>query len=199
MIIPEILLSYGKAITFKKGSHIFHDGKPLTHCYYIQSGLVKVYVDHYNGKRSVLDFFGKGTWLGELSLFTHEERVKENGVIQTVEALEFSITELSQLCKEDVEVSFFFANYMANTIIKRSYRLSEYMSYPLESRLARFILDYSNDDIYDISHVDAAEYLNVSYRHLLYTIKEFCDNNILTKDNKYIITNKKALLHLAIE
>jgi CRP/FNR family putative post-exponential-phase nitrogen-starvation transcriptional regulator len=42
-----------------------------------------------NGRRSILDFVGKGDWLGELSLFRQEDYIKENKVIEDVVCLEF--------------------------------------------------------------------------------------------------------------
>jgi CRP-like cAMP-binding protein len=44
-------------------------------------GTVKIYIDHKNGMRSILDFTGTNDWLEELSLFDEKEEIKENRVL----------------------------------------------------------------------------------------------------------------------
>lgn len=155
--------------------------------------MVKIYIDHENGRRSILDFIGKSDWLGELSLFCDEDYIKENKVVDDAVCLEFDLEELKNMCKKDAKTSFYFASYISNKLMVRSYRMSEYLNYSLEKRLASFILKYQQDGRYYISHTDVSEYMNTSYRHILFIIKKFCDDGILKKDNGYIITDFKGL------
>jgi CRP-like cAMP-binding protein len=180
--VPLVMFERGIKKTFMKDSNIFKINSKVTHCYFILSGTVKIYIDHKNGRRSILDFVGGNDWLGELSLFCNESDIKENKVLQEVECLEFDIYELRKLCKENVEVSFYFASYIANKLLMRSYRMSENLNYSLENRLAFFILQHQHKGTYNIPHVDVSEYMNVSYRHMLYVIKRFCELGILTKE-----------------
>ena len=75
--------------------------------------------------------------------------------------------------------------------------MSENLNYPLEDRLAFFILKYQHRGTYDIPHVDVSEYMNVSYRHMLYVIKKFCELGILTKEEGkgkgYLISDNDKL------
>ncbi len=187
--LPSQLYTLGKPKVFSKGSHIYHTQQIVNQCYYIISGIVKVYIDHCNGKRSVLDFFNGGDWLGEISIFIHEKTIKENQVLEEVHCLEFDLNMLQEYCNSSSNISFYFATYMANKILDRSYRMSEYMNYSLTEKLAQFIIRYEKNGIYSISHTDASEYLNVSYRHVLYIIKKFCDQGILKKEKHYKITD----------
>jgi CRP/FNR family putative post-exponential-phase nitrogen-starvation transcriptional regulator len=187
-LLPQ-LYTLGQPKVFPKGTHIYHAHLPVNQCYYIISGIVKVYIDHHNGKRSVLDFFNSGDWLGEISIFTHEDTIKENQVLEEVHCLEFDLDMLQKHCNSSAETSFYFAQYLANKLIARSYRMSEYMNYSLVEKLAQFIIQYEENGIYSISHTDASEYLNVSYRHVLYIIKKFCDQGILKKEKNYKITD----------
>lgn len=191
--LPEQLRLCGVRQTFKKGTHIFNAFQRIEKCYFIERGTAKVYIDHLNGKRSILDFFQKGNWLGEFSLFLDEDIVKENTVLQDIECLEYDVNELRRLCLSDPEVSYYFATYLTHKVLKRSHRLSEYMNYPLKKKLAQFILEYEESGRYEIAHVDAAEYLNVSYRHLLFTLRELCEEKVLTKKDRYVISNRKQL------
>jgi CRP-like cAMP-binding protein len=199
--IPSVILEDGKKRTFKKNDNIYKLNNKITHCYFILSGTIKIYIDHKNGRRSILDFAGERDWLGELSLFCKESDIKENKVLQEVECLEFDIDKLQMLCMENAEVSFYFASYISNKLLTRSYRMSENLNYSLENRLATFILQYEQKGKYNINHTDVSEYMNVSYRHVLYVIKQFCENGILAKDKEkgYIILNMEKLKQLREE
>ncbi len=191
--IPNSLLSLGTKKFFPKGSSIYKINEDITQCYLILSGMLKIYIDHENGRRSILDFAGKYDWLGELSLFCVETDIKENRVLDDTICLKFDINNLRQICKENAEISYYFATYTSNKLLMRSYRMSEYMNYSLEKRLASFILKYQNDGKYNIPHTDVSEYMNISYRHLLFVIKKFCEDGLLRKEKGYIITNIEKL------
>ena len=194
--IPAAIFEKGKKITFLKDSNIFTINSKITHCYLILSGMVKIYIDHENGRRSILDFVGENDWLGELSIFGSETDIKENKVLQEVQCLAFDIDELRQMCKEDADISFYFASYTAGKLLVRSYRMSEYLNYSLDRRLAEFIFQYQQNGIYNIPHTDVSEYMNVSYRHILYVIKHFCDLGILKKEKGYIISDTDKLTRI---
>ena len=55
-------------------------------------------------------------------------------------------------------------------------------------------------DLYRERHTEAAEYLGVSYRHLLYVLAEFRDEGLITKEKDgYRITGRQGLEELAAE
>ncbi len=196
--ITSVIFKYGKKKTFIKDSNIYKINSSVTHCYFLLSGTVKIYIDHKNGRRSILDLVGSNDWLGELSLFCNESDIKENKVLQDVECLEFDMAELRELCEENAKVSFYFASYIAEKLLARSYRMSESLNYPLEIRLASFILQHQQKGVYNIPHTDVSEYMNVSYRHVLYVIKKLCEQTILTKEKGkgYIISDMEMLKQL---
>lgn len=197
-MLIDRLLPYATSVTFAEGASIYQSHQEVSTLYYLKSGRVKIYIDHFNGKRGVLDFIGPEDWLGELSLFRPEMVLKGNTVLTPVQAYAFELSAIQNLVREDVAISNGFADYLAQVILKRSYRLSEFMNYPLRNQLARFILMYSDQQYYRIKHADAAEYLNISYRHLLYQLQDFCARGILVKEKGYRIVNRKAL-HAFVE
>ncbi|PHV71388.1 Crp/Fnr family transcriptional regulator [Sporanaerobium hydrogeniformans] len=182
--IPSVIAEKGTKRIFTKGENIYKINTQVTNCYFILSGIAKIYIDHDNGRRSILDFARTNDWLGEISLFSEEKEIKENRVLQEIACLEFDLKALRKLCKEDASVSFYFATYISNKLLSRSYRMSESLNYSLNKRLAAFILQYQQGGKYEISHTDAAEYLNVSYRHVLYVMKQFRESGILEKDKE---------------
>ena len=71
-------------------------------------------------------------------------------------------------------------------------------AYPLENRLAAFILLTETGGIYREKHTEVSEYLGVSYRHLLYVLAGFVRNGILEKTKSgYRIIDRARLQALA--
>ena len=66
-------------------------------------------------------------------------------------------------------------------------------SYPFENRLAAFILLTEQNNCYIEKHTEAAEYLNVSYRHLLYVLNQFCQQNYLKRRPNILYTRSKYI------
>jgi len=196
--IPTKIFEGGVRRTFRKNENIYNVNSNPVYCYFILSGTAKIYIDHKNGRRSILDFVGKNDWLGELSLFCKETDIKENRVLQDIECLEFEMNQLRKLCKDNAKVSFYFASYISNKLLARSYRMSESMNYSLSRRLAAFILQYQQNGVYSIPHTDVSEYLNVSYRHVLYVIEQFGKLGVLYKNKgkEYIISDIEKLKDL---
>lgn len=196
--LPTVIFERGKKRIFIKNDNIYRLNSSSTYCYFILSGTAKIYIDHKNGRRSILDFVGKNDWLGELSLFCYESEIKENRVLQDIECLEFNINELRNLCKENAKVSFYFASYIANKLLARSYRMSESLNYSLNRRLSAFILQHQHNGVYNIPHTDVSEYMNVSYRHVLYVMKLFSELGILKKGKgkEYVISDIEKLKKL---
>ena len=68
----------------------------------------------------------------------------------------------------------------------------------LESRMARFILSNSPDNLFSFQLTNCADILNVSYRHLLRMLKTFCQMGVLEKvKNGYRVTSRDSLEKLA--
>lgn len=195
--LPDNLMAMGRERHFLKGSHIFKAGEAISRCYFIRTGTVKIYIDHENGRRSILDFAGKENWIGELSIFSKEDFIKENKVVDDICCLEFDLLTIRELCKKDAGISFYFASYISNKLMMRSYRLSEFLNYSLEKRLASFILNHHKEGRYSISHTDVSEYMNISYRHVLFVMKKFCDEGILIREKGYSIADFEKLKEIA--
>lgn len=65
-------------------------------------------------------------------------------------------------------------------------------------RLANFILQTAADGCYRERHTEAAEYLGVTYRHLLYVLADFVKKGIVKKTPQgYRIENPQLLRRIA--
>ena len=77
-------------------------------------------------------------------------------------------------------------------------KYSQSLAFPLENRLAGFILQTADNDLYKEKHITVCDFLGVSYRHLLHVFSQFCDKKFLQKEgHSYQIIDKAALTELA--
>lgn len=189
----SLIESFGTLIPFKKGEVLFNVNQPMHYCYYLKSGRIKVYADHANGKRTIIDFFGKEDWIGEHSIFIDEKQIKEHSIIESGQAWQFEIKQLREFCLNHPKASFYFSQYFIDKHLNRTLRMSSSMNYPLEQRLAAFILEYQQDNVYKMPHTEVSEYLSVSYRHVLHVMRHFCDLGILERKQGYLIKDMKRL------
>lgn len=82
--------------------------------------------------------------------------------------------------------------------IRNTYNYSNNQVYPLEVRLANFILLTSCNGLYRERHTEVAEYLGVTSRHLLYVLADFVKRGLLQKTERgYYIQNINALREIA--
>ena len=67
-------------------------------------------------------------------------------------------------------------------------------TYELSYRLAELLLVAANhEDVYKKKHTEIAEYLGVSYRHLIYTFKQFRERGFIQKQGTAYHINRLAL------
>jgi len=58
-------------------------------------------------------------------------------------------------------------------------------------------LEHQQGGNYNLSHTDVSEYLNVSYRHVLYVMKKLCNEGVIAKGKGYVILNEKRLKEIS--
>lgn len=183
---------------FKRGEFIYKEGSIPEYLYLLVEGKAKLYITHENGKVSLLNFIEAPSFVGELELLNAEKY--SIGVQTSTKVICFAIPMHS--CKEKLLEDPVFLRHLSIFLSKKTHLLSyksvQTQIYPLENRLASFILMSAENDFYKEKHTEVSEYLGVSYRHLLHVLSHFCKANLIKKHERgYIILDKERLLQLA--
>lgn len=91
---------------------------------------------------------------------------------------------------DDVKFLRFSVKYLAGHIRENARQFE-----PLQTRLANFILKMENDGLFHQNLTLVANLLGTSYRHLLRTIRLYCENGILEKEKRgyYRILDREKL------
>jgi hypothetical protein len=70
-------------------------------------------------------------------------------------------------------------------------------NYELKNRLASYILLTEYNGVYCEKHTETAEFLGVSYRHLLYTLQQFVKEQFITKQKGGYLIDYEKLRNLS--
>jgi CRP-like cAMP-binding protein len=185
---------------FKEKETIHQEGEPLPYLYYLGSGKAKVFISQKNGKISLIGFVEAPSIMGEMGLLGVETNTK--GIIAITECVCLAIPILPHRTQllQDSRFLLHLSTYLGERIQLRTEKYATGSGYPFENRLAAYILKTEINDVYLEKHTEVAEYLNISYRHLLYVLNQFCKKKWLRKvGRKYVIQDREQLLNLADE
>ncbi|WP_019240207.1 MULTISPECIES: transcriptional regulator YeiL [Bacillus] len=183
---------------FECGEYIIQEGSFPEYLYYLIEGKAKIYYTHHNGKVSLLNFIQPGAFIGEIELL--HEQYYSKGIQTATKTVCFAIPV--RACKDQLLHDATFLKYLCTflsykeTIMAAKYSVSR--AYPLENRLAEFILLSADDYFYKEKHTEVCEYLGVSYRHLLHVLAQFSEAGYIEKQGRgFVIKNKLRLQQLA--
>lgn len=154
---------------------------PLENLYFLLSGKAKIYMLHEDGKSSLIQFLQKGDWIGELTLLGIERQHKDVVAINECICLSLPLKVASKKLLSNNEFLLYLNRYLASKLLKRTEFFAKNQNYELKNRLAAYILLTECNGLYQEKHTETAEFLGISYRHLLYTLKKLQEENYIHK------------------
>lgn len=184
-------------LSFEKKENIVGASRPLDQLYFLLSGRAKISLTHEDGKRSIVHFVEAGEFIGELTLIGVEKDPKEVTCLTPCVCLALEIDRARDLILIDPDFLLTLSQYIGRKLLVRTWTLAKQQAYELRFRLASYILMTECDGIYDERHTETAEYLGVSYRHLLQTLQAFREEGLLQKTKSGFEINKAGLAELA--
>ncbi len=185
-------------VQFESGETILSEGTSPAMLYYLIEGRAKLYLSHENGRISLINFLDAPCFLGEMELIGAQDN--SNGVTAITPCTCYAIN--TDACRhkmlEDVRFLRHLCLFLGKKAVGNTFNYSRNQSWPLEVRLADFILLTSQNGYYREKHTEASEFLGVTYRHLLYVLADFVERGLLEKtDRGYHIKDHAELKKLA--
>ena len=182
---------------YAPGEVIIDAFKPIDYLRYMLVGKAKILLVHENGNQSIVHFVPPGEFLGELTFLKAENPHKHVAAIGQCLFLSVPMDKALTTLSKDSVFLYNLAHIVGMKLEFRTKVNTKNQNYPLKNRLAAYILTSEHKGIYKEKHTETAEYLGVSYRHLLYTIKEFLDEGTIYRAKGHYLLNKEALKNYA--
>ena len=183
---------------YKRDEWIIQEGMRPDFLFYVIEGKAKIYVTHQNGKVSLINFIKEEDFFGEMELLNPIYYTK--GVQASTKTICFAIPYHRCRAKMIEDAAFLreLAKFLSVKSTHMAAKYTQSLSFPLENRLAEFILQTADGEVYKEKHVTVCDFLGVTYRHLLYVIAQFCDKGYLRKEGRhYRILQPNELNELA--
>jgi len=204
-LFSDNMKEYMTLYIFSKNEYICREEEQLENMYFLVYGKAKVSKHLENGKSLLICFYMPLTIIGDV------EFIRNNVTDCSVQAIEdtyciginFNIvrSKLTKDCKFLLKI----CEYLGGKLTNNSNNSSINLLYPLENRLASYIVAFANIDndkikkfTFKESYSEISELLGTSYRHLNRILNKFCLEGILKKEHKeYFIEDFDKLLYLA--
>jgi CRP/FNR family transcriptional regulator, putaive post-exponential-phase nitrogen-starvation regulator len=192
--------------SFEKGDVLFSTGDQLDELYFLMKGKIKIFTHTPEGKLLINRFKRPPALIGDV------EYSRGSAVINSVEAvtdgefLALPFKDLARLEGEHPAVIRFLFDTMAHKFYTEMHATSMHMLYPVEVRLASYLLSISEVGEGTVFHgemktanlTELAEWIGTSYRHLNRVLKKMSADGIIGRENGSIkIKDLKRLSILA--
>ncbi|MEF7562831.1 MULTISPECIES: transcriptional regulator YeiL [Bacillus] len=183
---------------YQRDEWIIREGMRPDYLFYVIEGKAKIYITYQNGKVSLINFINTHDYIGEMELL--HEVYYTKGIQASTRTICFAIP-LNQYRNQMLEDTLFLrelTKFLSLKATNMAAKYSQSLAFPLENRLADFILQTADGDLYKEKHVTVCDFLGVSYRHLLHVLAQFCEQGYLRKEGmRYLVESRGRLEELA--
>lgn len=207
-IFTEDMTEYMELMVFEKNEYICKENEKIEYLYFFVKGKAKVYVSLKNGKSLLICFYYPLMVLGDLELVNFEEATTNIQVIEESLCIVLPFNKVREILLEDAKFLRYACESIADKLRRSSNNYSINLLYPLENRLASYILVTEEQDNnseekilkFDGNLTEIAELLGTSYRHLLRTLNTLIQKGAIKKVKSYYeIINENILKLLSAD
>ncbi|CDM67256.1 cyclic nucleotide-binding domain protein [Clostridium bornimense] len=204
-IFSNDMKEYMELILFEKNEFICRENEKIEYIFFFVKGKAKVYIVLQNGKSLLLSFYYPFMVLGDLEIVSLSRASTNVQVLEDSYCIALPFYKVRNILLEDPRYLRFTCNSLSKKLKKSTINGSINLLYPLENRLASYILATSqrtNVGVLKFSGnlMEISELLGTSYRHLLRTLSNLTSKGAIRKrSNYYEVIEIEILKDLASE
>lgn len=192
------ILPYIKIAEFDINELILADNQTPNYFYYLLEGSAKLYLTHPNGRVSLINFMNAPCFIGEMELIGAQSTSNSVKAISRCLCYEIDIKPIKHQLLQDSVFLLNLSLFLATKAIENTSNYSRNQIYPLENRLALYIIQTSHNGVYREKHTEASEFLGVTYRHFLFVLADLVKQGLLQKSpTGYKIISEEKLMAIA--
>ena len=204
-LFSDNMKEYMTLYMFNKNEFICREEERLNNMYFLVEGKAKVSKHLENGKSLLISFYTPLTIIGDVEFIAHNFTDCSVLAIEDTFCIGIKFDIVRSKLTKDCKFLLKICEYLGGKLTNGSNNSSINLLYPLENRLASYIVAFANINndkikkfIFKESYSEISELLGTSYRHLNRTLNKFCFEGILKKcDREYVIEDFNKLLCLA--
>ncbi len=166
--------------------------------YLVTNGKCGISCDLSSGKTILVRTNHAPCLIGEMELLNDEPAMMTVRAIGECIVLAFEMEEARRiLCADNA-----FLQKLSVLMIRKEHENAVKLicaeAYPLQDRLAFFILEHCRDSVFRVKKTEIADSLGASYRHIEKLMDDFVKQGVLEKERcTYMIRDQKRLMELS--
>lgn len=166
---------------YRRGEFLCRQGCPMEELLFVVEGRVKVCAVTPADKTLLFCYNGPGTLVGEVELMTGEAVTTSLQADGTVRCVALPMKKYAASLRGNIRFMNRVAHMLAQIVARNAVNDTFNILAPLEARLRAYIAHSQRQGVFAGRLTETAEYLGVSYRHLLRTMNDLCARGILEK------------------
>ncbi|WP_207706243.1 MULTISPECIES: cyclic nucleotide-binding domain-containing protein [Clostridium] len=196
--------SFMELLCFKKNEYLCRQNEKINYLFFAVEGRLKVFKTHKNGKNILLSFNHPLMILGDLELINSELADANIQAIEDAYCIALPVDKVREILINDLKYLRYACNSISKKLKETSQNSSINLVYPLENRLASYILvmkeEVDGSLRFNGNLTEIAELLGTSYRHLLRTLEAFIKKGAIRKKEKYYeILDEELLIKMSAD
>ncbi|MBL4986076.1 Crp/Fnr family transcriptional regulator [Bacillus safensis] len=199
-VFHQKLISHVSLWRYEQGELICSKGDQREHLYLLVKGKLKIFTTTKEGKTFILCFKHPLEAIGDIEYVQRTDMVNTVEAVTEVHMLRISHQALMRHAKDAPRVLTFLLKGITNKFYTKSNDLSFHLLYPVEVRLASYLLSVLTGDnsASALRLTDAASLIGTSYRHINRVIQQFCEKGLIERRRgKITILDREGLLEIA--
>ncbi|MGG1959693.1 cyclic nucleotide-binding domain-containing protein [Bacillus pumilus] len=199
-VFHQKLMSHVSLCRYEQGELVCSKGDKREYLYLLVKGKLKIFTTTKEGKTFILSFKHPLEAIGDIEYVQQTDMVNTVEAVTEVHMLRVSHQALMRHAKDDPRMLNFLLKGITNKFYTKSNDLSFHLLYPVEVRLASYLLSVvTNDESASALRLtDAASLIGTSYRHINRVIQQFCEKGLIERQRGNItISDRKGLLEIA--
>ncbi len=198
----DMQLSKYDTDNFSKKQVLYAEGKRPKYLYLLQSGKIKTFRIHEDGKEYITNLYTKDDFIGYLPLLENKMYDETAEVLEEAEVLMIPKDDFLEAIYHDMNIASKFIKLIAQNVQDKEERLMQLAYGSLRKRVAKALIDihakFNNaHNAINISREDIAQYVGTATESLIRTLSDFkAEKLIETVEGKIRITNLPKLQNL---
>lgn len=203
-ILPVAAQNELQLVRYEPGDVICTQGDEAGHLRFLVKGKILVSHTSATGKRLVLSFKYPLDLIGDIEYIQRTPFLNTVEAVTSVEMLVIRFEDLVRHAHHDVAWLHYLLEEITRKFERKSQSLSFNLFYPVEVRLASYLLSMTPNDQTLGSTVDQltdiADLIGTSYRHVNRTLRRFVEAGLIERNRRVItLVDREGLLEIVGE
>jgi len=181
---------------YDSGEILLKQGAPVEHLYLVLHGKIKIRMLAANGKDLTLCYYISSGILGDVELVQEDKSASATSiVVLPSDCIRIPLTRNWTYLHHNIVFMNQVAKGLSTKLLNSSNEHVSSALYSSEERLCSYILMAAHNNVFSDTLTDVSKSIGISYRHLFRLLSHLCQNGVLEKrEAGFVISDKRYLL-----